>query len=195
MIRISRILFRLVVTALLLAGGPMRASAEDLPKGVDPATGFRMDNYRAPTPETLPGGTVVDLDVVRKASKGEGYQLIDVYAKGVKADPKTGDWAIMEPRQQIPGSVWLPGVGFGALEKGQEDYFRRNLESITAGDKSRGLLFYCMSDCWHSWNASRRAILWGYNNVAWYPLGTDGWTEGGGSLVAVKPANFLGAGT
>lgn len=180
--------------AAIFASGVALALAEDMPPGVDPVTGYRMDNYRAPTPATIPGGVVADFAMVEKASRGEAYQLVDVYAKGVKADPKTGEWAIMEERQHIPGSIWLPGVGFGALDKEQESYFRRNLEDITKGDKGKGLMFYCMSDCWHSWNAARRAIQWGYDNVAWYPLGTDGWKEGGGQLVTIKPVNYLGSG-
>lgn len=171
------------------------ALAEELPEGVDPATGFRMDNYRAPTPDVMPGGVVADFALVEQASKGEGYQLIDVYAKGAVADPASGEWSNTDNRKQIPGSIWLPGIGFGALSKDQEAYFQRNLEAASKGDKAKGLVFYCMSDCWHSWNAARRAILSGYSNVAWYPLGTDGWTEKGGTLVDVKPANFLASGS
>jgi rhodanese-related sulfurtransferase len=28
-----------------------------------------------------------------------------------------------------------------------------------------------------SWNAAKRMLSMGYVNVAWYPDGTDGWTE------------------
>ena len=45
----------------------------------------------------------------------------------------------------------------------------------SASDKSRPVLFYCMTDCWMSWNAAKRAVEWGYGSVIWYPLGTDGW--------------------
>lgn len=187
---------RLFGAALLcLAACLPAAVAEELPDGVDPGTGYRMDNYRAPTPSSIPGGKVADFALVEKATKDGSYQLIDVYAKGVKADPATGEWTIVEPRQQIPTSIWLPGPGFGKLDAAQEAYFRRNLEAVTKGDKARGLLFYCMSDCWHSWNASHRAIEWGYTNVVWYPLGTDGWRENGGTFVSVKPVNFLGSGS
>ncbi len=30
-----------------------------------------------------------------------------------------------------------------------------------------------------SWNAAKRALALGYQNVAWYPDGTDGWHEAG----------------
>jgi rhodanese-related sulfurtransferase len=26
-----------------------------------------------------------------------------------------------------------------------------------------------------SWNAAKRALTYGYSDVAWYPEGTDGW--------------------
>ena len=28
-----------------------------------------------------------------------------------------------------------------------------------------------------SWNAAKRILSMGFTNVAWYPDGTDGWTE------------------
>jgi rhodanese-related sulfurtransferase len=39
-----------------------------------------------------------------------------------------------------------------------------------------------------SWNATRRAALYGYRHVAWYPEGTDGWTAAGNVLVPAVPA-------
>ena len=79
------------------------------------------------------------------------------------------------PRRNIPGSVWLPNTGFGALSEHVERYFRASLERLTAGDKDRGVLFYCLADCWMSWNAAKRAISYGYRNVLWFPEGTDAW--------------------
>lgn len=164
----------------------------ELPEGVDPVTGYRIDNYRAPTPSVLPGGVVADFALAQTASKGDGYRLVDVYANGAVHDPIDGTWTNMDNRQQIPGSIWLPGVGSGALDKEQEAYFQRSLERLTRGDKDSGLMFYCMSDCWQSWNAARRAIRAGYRKVAWYPLGTDGWLEQDSRLTPVKPENFFG---
>jgi PQQ-dependent catabolism-associated CXXCW motif protein len=37
------------------------------------------------------------------------------------------------------------------------------------------LVIYCLADCWMFWNAAKRALAYGYANVAWYPEGTDGW--------------------
>ena len=83
------------------------------------------------------------------------------------------------PRYNIPGSVWLPNTGFGALSEEVEGYFHDNLESLTEGDKDRPLLFYCLADCWMSWNAAKRAIAYGYTGVRWFPEGTDAWTAMG----------------
>lgn len=185
---------RRVITIMLAAmlGLTIHAWGEALPEGVDPATGYRMDNYRAPTPSFLPGGVVADFALAEAASRTEEYRLVDVYAGGAVHDPIDGTWTNMDNRQQIPGSVWLPGIGAGALSKEQEAYFQRNLERLTEGDRSAGLMFYCMADCWQSWNAARRAIRGGYGKVAWYPLGTDGWLEQGKTLTSVTPENFIG---
>lgn len=180
----------MAIAVAMAAGAPVLA--DTLPDGVDPATGYRMDNYRAPTPATLPGGVVADFSLAEQASAGVGYRLIDVYASGAVHDPIDGAWTNMDKRQQIPGSIWLPDVGAGALDKDQEAYFQRNLKRLTNGDKGAGLMFYCMSDCWQSWNAARRAIRTGYSKVAWYPLGTDGWLENGRELTPVEPENFFG---
>ena len=55
------------------------------------------------------------------------------------------------------------------------DYFERGLTSASDGNRERMLVFYCLANCWMSWNAAKRAIALGYTHVAWYPDGTDGW--------------------
>jgi PQQ-dependent catabolism-associated CXXCW motif protein len=82
-----------------------------------------------------------------------------------------------KPRRNIPGSIWLRDVGYGALAPVTEDYLRTNLARITGGDPSKVLVVYCQRDCWMSWNAARRILAMGYPNVVWYPDGTDGWAE------------------
>ena len=83
-----------------------------------------------------------------------------------------------KPRFDIPGSLWLPDTGYGELAPVMLDYFRRGLDKALAG-RSRPLVFYCLKDCWMSWNAARRALALGYSNVAWYPEGADGWAAAG----------------
>ncbi len=88
-----------------------------------------------------------------------------------------GEWLLNEPRADIPGSVWLPNTGEEQLKPIIERYYRENLERLTIGDKKAALVFYCIEDCWMSWNASKRAAEWGYHSVLWYRKGVDGWKE------------------
>lgn len=185
----TRLRSALAAFALVIAGPVL---ADELPPGVDPVTGYRMENFRAPTPTVLPGGVIVDFDTVKKAAAGQGYQLIDVAGKGAVADPVSGDWSNTDKHQSIPGSVWLPNIGGGELKPEMDAYMWRNLEALTGGDKAKGIIFYCMADCWQSWNAAQRAIRNGYTHVGWYPLGSDGWREQGGDLVALTAVNLHG---
>jgi PQQ-dependent catabolism-associated CXXCW motif protein len=84
-----------------------------------------------------------------------------------------------KPRQDVPGSVWLPDTGYGALAPVMDEYFVRGLLRATSGDRDRMVVFYCLANCWMSWNAAKRAIALGYTRVAWYPDGTDGWAADG----------------
>lgn len=186
-----------LLNAIVLAfapGAPSSAEAGGgaLPPGVDPATGFRMQRYRAPTPDFLPDGAVVDSAGVRAAMSDGRTLLVDVYPpKGAGPDPLDGTWRNSETRQTIPGAVWLPEVGRGFLADDYEAYFRRNLAALTGGDLNRPLLFFCTADCWQGWNAARRAILWGHGAVSWYPGGTDQWVLDGGAVTTAEPVNFL----
>jgi PQQ-dependent catabolism-associated CXXCW motif protein len=87
----------------------------------------------------------------------------------------------------IENAVWLPNVGYGALSPDHDAYFRRNLEMLTKGEKAKPLVFFCLENCWMSWNAARRALSYGYSNVAWYRDGSDGWQEIGGLIVDAHP--------
>ena len=61
--------------------------------------------------------------------------------------------------------------GISELAMETENYFRLGLERITQSDGAKLLVFYCLRDCWMSWNAAKRALALGYKNVAWYPDG------------------------
>ena len=183
--------YLLSLTFTLLAWAPISAWSETY--DIDASTGYRMERYRAPVPESVPGGVTVDTAAAKVAHQNGEWVFIDVYPpKGLGPDPLDGHWVISESRTSMAGATWLPEVGRGHLEQDAIDYFQRNLEALTNGDKSRAIVFYCTSDCWQSWNASVRAISWGYTGVHWYPLGTDGWLEEGGTLEPVEPVNFLG---
>ena len=164
-----------------------------LPDGVDLQRGFRMERYRAPVPQINPGTEVVNTARAYQLYRSGKVKFIDVYPpRGLGADPLDGSWVMSESHENIEGSTWLPEVGRGFLEDGHIDYFERNLQIISGGNKNTFLLFYCSADCWQSWNAARRALLWGYNNIFWYPEGTDGWKEENHTVVPAQPVNFLG---
>jgi len=177
-----------VMVAVLAFGNTALAEPFD----VDPETGYRMERYRAAVPASIPGGTTVDTAVVKRAFETGDMVFIDVFPpKGMGADPLNGSWLITEPRLSIPGTTWLPEVGRGFLEPEHEAFFRRNLSRLSNNNLSAPLLFFCTSDCWQSWNAAKRAISWGYDNVHWYPNGTDGWLEHGNSVTEIAPVNFI----
>jgi PQQ-dependent catabolism-associated CXXCW motif protein len=93
------------------------------------------------------------------------------------------------PRDSIPGAVWVPNTGYGALDAGRDAYLRAVLEQAAGGDRDRPVLFFCLAECWMSWNAARRArVEYGYSTVYWYPEGTDGWAAAGHALQPVEPA-------
>lgn len=138
--------------------------------------GYRMEEYRGPVPETLAGVTVVDSDAAFALWKTDRVGFVDVLPRAPKPDnlPKGTIWR-EKPRHSIPGAIWLPNVGYGALADVTEAYFRVGLEKASGGDMEHPLVFFCLDECWMSWNAAKRARSWGYSHVFWFPAGTDGW--------------------
>jgi len=196
-----------LLTALLLAAKTTSASDSiavilehnpssidsALPEGVDTETGFRMEHYRRPVPVSNPGTETVDTARALQLQRSGKVLLIDVYPpRGLGADPIDGHWLTNEKHESLPGATWLPEVGRGHIEQEHIDYFTRNLELLTEGDKTTPMMFYCTADCWQSWNAARRALQWGYQTIFWYPAGTHGWLEEGHELVPIEPINFFG---
>jgi PQQ-dependent catabolism-associated CXXCW motif protein len=141
---------------------------------------FRMEEYGAPTPATLHGATVLDTDQARGLWEKRLAAFIDVLPRPPRPTglPASTIWR-PKPRFDVPGSIWLPDTGYGALAPAMEQYFEYSLEQTTAGDRGHTIVFYCKADCWMSWNAAKRAMTLGYTNVAWYPEGVDGWVAHG----------------
>jgi PQQ-dependent catabolism-associated CXXCW motif protein len=139
---------------------------------------YRTKDYRAPTPVGLAGARVISTVEAEQLWQPKSAVFIDVLPRAPRpADLPPGTIWRDKPRLNIPGSIWLPDTGYGALPRVTEDYLRRNLERATGGDRAKPLVIYCLRDCWMSWNAAKRVLSMGYTNVAWYPDGTDGWTE------------------
>jgi PQQ-dependent catabolism-associated CXXCW motif protein len=193
---------RSAVAALLIAGGvlaglPALAGEHVDPKSMTPpvATGdvpeptdYRTNDYRMPVPRTLQGATVVNADDAEKMMTAKSAVFIDVYPRAPKPPnlPAGTIWRDV-PHASIAGAHWLPNVGYGVLSPEFEAYFKSRLETLTGNDKSAAVVFFCLKDCWMSWNAAKRAQSWGYSAVHWFPEGTDGWQAIGNDLVSATP--------
>jgi len=138
--------------------------------------GYRTDNYRAPAPATLAGARVLATGEAEAIWRAGAGVFIDVLPHAPKPQnlPAGTIWR-EKPRLNIPGSIWLPDTGYGTLAAATEDYLRHGLARASGGNSATLLVIYCQADCWMSWNAAKRALSYGYRNVAWYPEGTDGW--------------------
>jgi PQQ-dependent catabolism-associated CXXCW motif protein len=152
-------------------------------------TGYRTENYRAPTPATLAGARVISTAETERLWRDLAAVFIDVLPHAPRpANLPAGTIWRDKPRLDIPGSIWLPDTGYGELAPLMRDYLRTNIERATAGDRSRLIVVYCLRNCWMSWNAAKRILSMGYTNVAWYPDGTDGWTDTQLPVAEAQPA-------
>jgi PQQ-dependent catabolism-associated CXXCW motif protein len=170
-----------VMVAVVLAAAARAAEV------AEPA-GYRLEDYRSTTPATLFGGRVVATEEAESLWRRHSASFIDVLPRPPR--PKTlpeGTIWHDKPRLDIPGSIWLPDTGYGELAPGMAAYFEKGLQEVTGGDKTKLLVVYCLTDCWMSWNAAKRALSLGYANVAWYRDGTDGWSAAGLPLADARP--------
>ena len=161
-------------------------------RGEDPVSepdGYRMEDYRAPTPATLTGARVLTTGEAAAICRAGAAAFIDVMPQPPRpAGLPPGTIWRDKPRRNIPGSVWLPDTGYGTLAPAIEDYLRHALAQASGGEQTKMLVFYCQKDCWMSWNAGKRALGFGYRNIGWFPDGSDGWQEAGLPLADAHPA-------
>jgi PQQ-dependent catabolism-associated CXXCW motif protein len=153
---------------VVLLWPPMSLSGQVVEPG-----GYRTEDYRAPTPATLNGARVVTTAEAKQIWKAGGAIFLDVLPHAPRpANLPPGTIWREKPRRNIPGSSWLPDIGYGALAPVTENYLRTNLARVTGGDQTKALVVYCLRDCWMSWNAAKRILAMGYINVVWYPDGS-----------------------
>jgi PQQ-dependent catabolism-associated CXXCW motif protein len=175
-----------VISGMLALAG--MASRCDAQAAAEPEH-YRTNDYRAPTPATLKGARVITTAQAHAIWRAGAGAFVDAMPDVPHpANLPAGTIWRGKQRLNIPGSTWLADTGYGELSAAVEDYLRAGLEGITGGDHAKLLVIYCLRDCWMSWNVAKRAISWGYSNVAWYPDGTDGWQDAGLPLSEAVPA-------
>ena len=138
--------------------------SEDLDEGVQPTGTMRTVNLHATTPISHPGArTITTVELVEMLKADPAPVLVDVLGGS-------------GGHRSIPGAHWLPGAG---KESGKKRLGGR-LADLTAGDKNRGLVFFCQGyECWLSYNASLSASALGYTKVYWYRGGAKSWKAAG----------------
>ncbi len=154
----------------------------------DPETGLRIHYYTDAVPDAVPGGITLDTEAVRHLISQMPVVLLDVLSiNDVRYDELDGSWPGHSTRKNIPGSIWLPNVGYGRPSNDMLNYLIDSATSATGGDADHAILVYCVSDCWMGWNAVQHLAGGGFSKVYWYPSGTDGWVEKGYSVELAHP--------
>ena len=191
---INQILMDYGVPLLDDNGEPLKAELDSGEAPVEPVD-YRMDEYHAVVPKTLKGAEVITTEDAQKLWAAKSAAFIDVMPQAPKpADLPEGTIWRDKPRKDIPGSLWLPDVGYGALAPEMDKYFRDGLALATGGDQAKPIVIYCKANCWQSWNAGKRAMEYGYSNIIWFRDGTDGWAAAGYALEETKSVPRPGEG-
>src|SRR5690349_20813950 len=99
-----------------LAATLLMHSAAAQPTVVPEPQAYRTDNYRAPVPATVAGGQAIATGEAQRLWRDKQAAFIDVLPAPRRPEGLRPDalWKPL-PRRDIPGSLWLPDVGRGAL--------------------------------------------------------------------------------
>ena len=175
-------------TSSISLAAPKETTGAPLSAPVPEPEDYRHDDYRKPVPTTPKGATVLNAPQALELWSQKNAIFIDVYPRPPKPPNLPAGTLWRDPSHQtIEHAKWLPNVGYGVLSAEVDSYFRRNLTALTSRDLSKPIVFFCLRDCWMSWNSAKRAMAYGYNNVLWFPDGTDAWQEIGQLVVDVQP--------
>lgn len=149
-----------------------------------------MDEYRAPVPDTVPGADVLHIPAMQALIGRHEALLIDVLpAPRRPPGMRPGVPWLPTPHPSLPGSLWWPDVGRGVIPDSMAARMRQRLTELTQGNAARTVVFFCLADCWMSWNAARRAGEMGFH-AAWFPEGVDGWQAAGLPTQDTLPEEF-----
>jgi sulfur-oxidizing protein SoxY len=170
------------------AGDAPTAAAAPVPEPED----FWLGEVNSPTPATLRGGTVIRAPDLAAMLKRGGVVIVDVSNTQPRPEKLAPQAVWMPPPHAvIPGSLWLAGVGAGAIDTQTDSFYKRRLAEATKNNLDHPLVVYCHERCWLSWNAAKRAIRYGYRKVYWFADGIEGWRAAGFSQGTAQPETEL----
>ena len=87
--------------------------------------GYRLEEYRTPTPATLRGARVLKTPEAEAVWRNHSAAFIDVLPQAPRpVNLPAGTLWRDKPRPDIPGSIWLPDTGYGELASVTLDYLR-----------------------------------------------------------------------
>lgn len=149
---------------------------------------YWLGPMRGDVPATLAHGHVIHTQELADLLARSAPLLIDVAERPRRPEGLAANVWKPASHRDIPGSVWLPGVGLGVLDAAVLNSYQTRLAALADGDFGRAIVVYCHARCWGSWNAAKRAIAFGYRNIYWYPEGVEGWQDAGRELAVVRDA-------
>jgi PQQ-dependent catabolism-associated CXXCW motif protein len=147
-----------------------------------------MGAAHGPVAATLTGATVIHTRKLAALLHAGAAMVVDV-SDAPRRPANMAAGAVWLPLQHpvIPGGLWIPGAGAGAIGAPVEKLFRERLAAGSGNDLAHTLVIYCHRNCWLSWNAAKRAVSYGYRNVYWFPDGMEGWRAAGLPTVSAEP--------
>ena len=176
-LRLGRVAFAAWLPLLAAATAPVPEPA-----------GYWMGPAHGPVASTVSGGTVIHTRALVALVKTGAVMIVDVSdAPRRPANMAEGSVWLPLPHEVIPGGLWIPGAGLGAIAPSVEKLFQERLAAGTGHDLSHKLVIYCHTSCWLSWNAAKRAISYGYKSVYWFPDGMEGWRAAGLPTAVAEP--------
>ena len=92
------------------------------------------------------------------------------------------------PHDNIPGSIWLPDTGYGALAPETEDYLRTDLAPRDRRRPHRSIVVYLPARLLDVVERREAHPDHRLHPGRWFPDGTDGWTEMLLPVAEVQPA-------
>ncbi len=145
-------------------------------------------------PSTLAGGFVIHTRALHALMARKTPVLLDV-SEAPRRPPRMAPGAVWLPlpHQDIPGSLWIPDAGLGAVPPRLALFLAVTLARLTGGRADAPVVVYCHPACWMSWNAARRLVWLGYRRVYWDPDGIEGWAAAGLPLANAPPLALGGA--